>query len=403
MQNQPSSSYPRTPEDDDLFSSSSVRFTPPPSMSMPRGLEDIWIGSRRFSSDHPAQPAENRRSDTLGGSMSAYDGSSGGNNNNNNNNNNYRGGGNNNNHYSSSSNHNSDNSLRDALVLQMQRQIDALTNKVEDGLAIARLGNQVVALQAEMKVQAAQLEHALSVREQVVHLQNQVVALQAQVAPVQARVAAAEAHARLAALEAQVAQVGPLQEKLSALEAQAGPVQEKLSALEAQVSPIQSQLSTLEAQVSPLQTLLSALESQLPPIHEKLSTLDATIPELWSEISLVECKKVIPVERQVSDLVAQLSALPRLQIDAGEWSTPWDWRTPEVRGSQRINFSKPFAAAPHVAVSTNTLDIGNNKNFRARVHATDVDALGFTVHATTWAGTTMYKVGVTWIAVGSPP
>jgi hypothetical protein len=87
-------------------------------------------------------------------------------------------------------------------------------------------------------------------------------------------------------------------------------------------------------------------------------------------------------------------------IQTGRFDTqedhPWNVRQPET--ARRVSFRRAYAGAPCVLVWLHALDVANGANARVRAYATDVDEAGFTVHVDTWGDSTLYGVGVTWIA-----
>ncbi|KAI1806577.1 hypothetical protein F4811DRAFT_568749 [Daldinia bambusicola] len=93
----------------------------------------------------------------------------------------------------------------------------------------------------------------------------------------------------------------------------------------------------------------------------------------------------------------------RIKLDSGTWNTtavrPWD--QPREMTEAFIRFTRNFSSAPTVLVSMNTASVRKTANFRVKVYATDVTSQGFIVHADSWADTTLYSCGVTWLAIGS--
>jgi hypothetical protein len=90
---------------------------------------------------------------------------------------------------------------------------------------------------------------------------------------------------------------------------------------------------------------------------------------------------------------------PDFQI--GQFNTQDDhpWNQPKQQTSRRISFAPPYAGGvPNVVVWLNELDMANSANARVTAYVTDVDTQGFTVHIDTWADSTLYSGGITWIA-----
>lgn len=74
------------------------------------------------------------------------------------------------------------------------------------------------------------------------------------------------------------------------------------------------------------------------------------------------------------------------------------WNAPQANTTRRINFSRPYAAPPHVVVWLHALDMDRGANVRVRAHVSGVDAAGFTLHIDSWADSILYSAGATWIA-----
>jgi len=65
---------------------------------------------------------------------------------------------------------------------------------------------------------------------------------------------------------------------------------------------------------------------------------------------------------------------------------------------KRINFSPSFQKAPKVIVGLSGLDADQSKNIRVRLEAHAVDPNGFTARILTWGDTSLFGVGVNWLA-----
>ena len=75
------------------------------------------------------------------------------------------------------------------------------------------------------------------------------------------------------------------------------------------------------------------------------------------------------------------------------------WNNPQLQTSKRIEFSTQFQDSPPTLVCFLTsLDMSNDKNWRVRAYATDVNLTGFTIHVDSWSDSILYSAGVTWIA-----
>jgi hypothetical protein len=66
-----------------------------------------------------------------------------------------------------------------------------------------------------------------------------------------------------------------------------------------------------------------------------------------------------------------------------------------------VAFERPFTAAPIVQVAICGFDVGNQDCARLRVRAADIHPGGFTLRAETWLNTQVWRVDVSWLAVGT--
>ncbi|KAI0910582.1 hypothetical protein F4823DRAFT_637661 [Ustulina deusta] len=90
----------------------------------------------------------------------------------------------------------------------------------------------------------------------------------------------------------------------------------------------------------------------------------------------------------LSNKVHQLLLEPRPIVQSGTWNTSdaRSWREPQEATEGRVNFLRQFKS--------------KTRNFRVRAYATDIDVMGFTIHADSWSDTQIYSCGVSWIAIG---
>jgi hypothetical protein len=95
-----------------------------------------------------------------------------------------------------------------------------------------------------------------------------------------------------------------------------------------------------------------------------------------------------------------LSATLVLDTSLEGWSLlePSDEGTREFR--YQVIFSRSFSAPPVVQVGIVGLDVSKDDNLRVRVRAVDISPHGFTLLASTWMGTKIWSVEVSWLAVG---
>jgi hypothetical protein len=66
-----------------------------------------------------------------------------------------------------------------------------------------------------------------------------------------------------------------------------------------------------------------------------------------------------------------------------------------------VAFERSFSVAPLVHVAIAGLDVGNHDAARLKVQALDIHPGGFTIRAETWLNTQVWRVDVSWLAIGS--
>jgi hypothetical protein len=84
-----------------------------------------------------------------------------------------------------------------------------------------------------------------------------------------------------------------------------------------------------------------------------------------------------------------------------------DWTLEDPQVGQRtvtrtVTFPQPFPRVPAVLVNLTGLDAAAGKILRVRVYATDVTPTAFNVKFETWAGSVIYGVRASWIAITMP-
>lgn len=76
--------------------------------------------------------------------------------------------------------------------------------------------------------------------------------------------------------------------------------------------------------------------------------------------------------------------------------------TPEPRSfSYVVQFDSPFSYLPLVHVGIAGFDIDNKDSSRLSVRAEEITTNGFTLIIQTWMHTQVYKVEVSWLALGN--
>lgn len=63
-----------------------------------------------------------------------------------------------------------------------------------------------------------------------------------------------------------------------------------------------------------------------------------------------------------------------------------------------VLFKESFPLTPEVSVAIYALNTGRNNNARITCSVKDITPYGFTIRAETWGNSTIYSVGMKWIA-----
>jgi hypothetical protein len=87
-------------------------------------------------------------------------------------------------------------------------------------------------------------------------------------------------------------------------------------------------------------------------------------------------------------------------------STRAGWVLDQARDADRcfrtwVPFSRRFGAPPLVHVGIVGIDIGNQDSARLTASVSHVTAEGFEVVLSTWLATRMWRVDVSWLAIGA--
>jgi hypothetical protein len=78
-----------------------------------------------------------------------------------------------------------------------------------------------------------------------------------------------------------------------------------------------------------------------------------------------------------------------------------DWYPPSAQDSKKVKFpAKVFDREPKVFLAISELDLDSSNNLRVKVSADKIDASGFVWRAESWGDSSMFNVGVDWIAFG---
>ena len=107
--------------------------------------------------------------------------------------------------------------------------------------------------------------------------------------------------------------------------------------------------------------------------------------------------------RQLSDTDKSFisHAYPPESIDVTSFNTmeirPWD--KPTLKAVKRESFTKPYTSPPTLSVGLNWLDVANSANIRVSAFADNITNEAADLHIDTWADTTLYSAGCTWLKV----
>jgi hypothetical protein len=75
------------------------------------------------------------------------------------------------------------------------------------------------------------------------------------------------------------------------------------------------------------------------------------------------------------------------------------WNKPQLQNGKSITFDKKFERPPRVLVALNNFDIANNGNLRIKVLMKDITAQGMSLNIDSWADTTLFTAGVSYLAI----
>jgi hypothetical protein len=98
-----------------------------------------------------------------------------------------------------------------------------------------------------------------------------------------------------------------------------------------------------------------------------------------------------------------------LNIQTGEYEGYFPWKKHYMNKdnglrtvTHHVTFEKKYEANPHVMVSISSLDAGSNgfedNTVRIKVDALNINPSGFDIQVSTWEGSTLFGVKVSWIS-----
>ena len=109
---------------------------------------------------------------------------------------------------------------------------------------------------------------------------------------------------------------------------------------------------------------------------------------------------------QSSNLIVPLTMCSAV-IEIDQYNPDWQLTQPSGADTTatrafktRVLFEIPFANVPMVHVGLSGFDIDNCDTARLSVRAAQISATGFDLHIITWRNTRVYKVEISWIALG---
>ncbi len=87
--------------------------------------------------------------------------------------------------------------------------------------------------------------------------------------------------------------------------------------------------------------------------------------------------------------------------DTGAFSTTEqrDWNQPVASNLKQVKFEPAYKEPPKIAVGLNELDMSKDQNIRIAAYADRISNDSFVVHTDTWADSTLYSAGATWLEV----
>ena len=77
------------------------------------------------------------------------------------------------------------------------------------------------------------------------------------------------------------------------------------------------------------------------------------------------------------------------------------WDKPTNETFKKEELSKTYASPPTLALGLNWLDIANNANIRVKTFADNIATASADIHINSWADTTLYSAGCTWLEVAA--
>ena len=77
------------------------------------------------------------------------------------------------------------------------------------------------------------------------------------------------------------------------------------------------------------------------------------------------------------------------------------WDKPTNETFKKEELSKTYASPPTLALGLNWLDIANNANIRVKTFADNIATASANIHINSWADTTLYSAGCTWLEVAA--
>jgi len=130
---------------------------------------------------------------------------------------------------------------------------------------------------------------------------------------------------------------------------------------------------------------------------------EPTVPDLIRYIRELEDRN----EKRLESLEHVESGLVFCGSSSG-WtrSDPFNWHESHVISDGKtkditVKFKKPYTTAPVVKIGVTEVDAYYNVNLRYNGGVVAVDTQGFTIRCGTWAGSTMYQLGFSWMSVSN--
>lgn len=102
-----------------------------------------------------------------------------------------------------------------------------------------------------------------------------------------------------------------------------------------------------------------------------------------------------------AELVNFLAGTETLGFNLEGWKLHWEPPHEADRSYRaRVDFARPFRAAPLVHAAISGFDASNQDAVRINIAAANITTTGFDIVVSTWMDTRLWRVDVNWLAIG---